>query len=59
MDLSSVQSPGWMFDIGDHTTQLYGDEVNIRILSTKQDFNGTSLVGFEQTAHFSTPLSLV
>ena len=23
--LSSVQNPGWLFDIGDYTTQLYGD----------------------------------
>ena len=22
---SSVQNPGWLFDIGDCTTQLYGD----------------------------------
>ena len=23
--LSSIQNPGWLFDIGDYTTQLYGD----------------------------------
>ena len=23
--VSSVQNPGWLFDIGDYTTQLYGD----------------------------------
>ena len=23
--LSSVENPGWLFDIGDYTTQLYGD----------------------------------
>ena len=23
--MSSVQNPGWLFDIGDYTTQLYGD----------------------------------
>ena len=22
---SSVENPGWLFDIGDYTTQLYGD----------------------------------
>ena len=24
-NFSSVQNPGWLFDIGDYTTQLYGD----------------------------------
>ena len=24
-ELSSVENPGWLFDIGDYTTQLYGD----------------------------------
>ena len=24
-EVSSVQNPGWLFDIGDDTTQLYGD----------------------------------
>ena len=23
--VSSVENPGWLFDIGDDTTQLYGD----------------------------------
>ena len=23
--MSSVENPGWLFDIGDYTTQLYGD----------------------------------
>ncbi len=23
--LSSVENPGWLFDIGDYTTQLYGE----------------------------------
>ena len=23
--LSSVQNPGWLFDIADNSTQLYGD----------------------------------
>ncbi len=23
--VSSVQNPSWLFDIGDYTTQLYGD----------------------------------
>ena len=23
--VSSVENPGWLFDIGDYTTQLYGD----------------------------------
>ena len=26
--MSSVQNPGWLFDIGDYTTQLYGDDNN-------------------------------
>ena len=25
LHLSSVQNPGWLFDIEDYTTQLYGD----------------------------------
>ena len=25
MNMSSVQNPGWLFDIRDYTTQLYGD----------------------------------
>ena len=24
-EVSSVENPGWLFDIGDYTTQLYGD----------------------------------
>ena len=24
-NMSSVENPGWLFDIGDYTTQLYGD----------------------------------
>ena len=24
-DMRSVENPGWLFDIGDYTTQLYGD----------------------------------
>ena len=24
--MSSVQKPGWLFDIWDYTTQLYGDD---------------------------------
>ena len=27
VDLSSVQDPGWLFDRGDYTTQLYGDYI--------------------------------
>ena len=26
--MSSVQNPGWLFDIGDYTTQLYMDSNN-------------------------------
>ena len=25
IEVSSVENPGWLFDIGDYTTQLYGD----------------------------------
>ena len=25
VEMSSVENPGWLFDIGDYTTQLYGD----------------------------------
>ncbi len=25
VQMSSVENPGWLFDIGDYTTQLYGD----------------------------------
>ena len=24
-NMSSVENPGWLFDIGDNTTQLYGN----------------------------------
>ncbi len=25
LQVSSVENPGWLFDLGDYTTQLYGD----------------------------------
>ena len=39
--VSSVQNPGWLFDIVDYTTQLYGDYNKRSSLETNQ-YNGMS-----------------
>ena len=42
--MSSVENPGCLFDIGDYTTQLYGDynKPILRIPINQPGFNGMS-----------------
>ena len=43
--LSSVQNPGWLFDIGDFTTQSYGDPykpISISIMECHKGFERCS-----------------
>ena len=49
LNLRSVQNPGWLFDIGDYPTQVYGDnlwQANIRIPKTQSGFQWNDSQGF-------------
>ena len=59
--LSSVENPGWLFDIGDYvTTQLYRDYFinhDIRIpVFNQPGFHGMSFTGFHHCSIASLPV---
>ena len=50
--VSSEKNPGWLFYIGDYTTQLYRDyfinHYSIRIPINQRGFHGMSFQGFQR-----------